>query len=170
MSSYADRVYVAALRGTDVNPGLPETLARLVVAQSKHESGNYTSNLFKSYNNAFGYSYSGSVYQVAAGSKADNGLPIAAYNNVEDSTKEIVDYIYRRRREGKFPSLDQITTPEHYASLLKSVAYYGDAQSNYTAALKRFFSEYAAPTMGVAVIVAVVIAGALYYDFFLHYK
>lgn len=139
--SYEQRIYNQARAGTSLNPGLPETLALLVVAQSKHESGNYTSNLFRSYNNAFGYSYSGSRYQSAAGTKADNGLPIAAYNNVEDSTKEIVDYIYRRRNSGQFPALDTITTPEQYAALLKQVGYYGDTQSNYTRGLKSFFSS-----------------------------
>lgn len=140
-----NRIYSAALDGTPTNSkGLPPSLALLLVAQAKHETGNFTSSAYKLGNNAFGYSYvSGAKWQLPApGRIADNGLPLAQYANVEDSTKEVVDWIYRRVREGKFPAdLATITSAERYASLLKQAGYYGDTLSNYTTGLKRFLAD-----------------------------
>mgnify|MGYP001619310353 CR=1 FL=1 len=134
-------IYQTARAGSPVNPGLPAALSYLLVAQAKHETGNFTSNFYKKYNNAFGYSYvSGGKYQTGPGSIADNGQPIASYPNVKSSVYEIIDWIYRRRAEGKFPQdLTTITTPEQYATLLKQSGYYGDTLNNYLNGLKKFF-------------------------------
>lgn len=141
--SIASAIRRAALEGTPRNPaGLPSSLANLLVAQSQHETGNYSSNIFRTGSNAFGYSYyEGSPWQLPEpGIVADNGSASAKYKSVADSTKEIVDWIYRRVREGKFPAnLGTITTPEQYAELLKSAGYYSDSVANYTAGMKRFF-------------------------------
>jgi len=162
-------IYDQALQGSDINPGIPPVLAALLVAQAKYETGGFTSNFFRNYNNAFGYSYSpSSIYQTGQGTNADNGLPIAAYNSIQDSTKEIIDWIYRRRNEGKFPAdLSKITTPDQYALLLKTAGYYGDTLSNYTAGLKRYFSyvitNLQKPGAGVVIGVAFIIASIIYY-------
>lgn len=140
--TFDDRIISQALKGTARNPkGLPPVLASLVAAQAAHETGNFTSNIFRSFNNAFGYTYvPGSLYQVGAGTLADNNMPVAAYNSIEDSTREIIDWIYRRIAEGKFPAdLTTIKTPEQYAQLLKQSNYYTDTLSNYAAGLKRYF-------------------------------
>jgi len=139
----ADRIFNQATRGTNYNPGLPNTLAALLVAQSQHETGNYTSNFFRNYNNAFGYAYyPGSLYQNGPGTIADNGKPIASYASVEDSTKELIDWIYRRVKEGKFPAnLATITEPDQYAALLKSAGYFGDTLQTYTNGLKYYFTR-----------------------------
>ncbi len=139
---YDDRIYAQAVKGTAINPkGLPPVLASLVAAQAAHETGNFSSNIFKSFNNAFGYSYfPGSQYQSGSGTIADNGQPVAAYQSIEDSTRELVDWIYRRVAEGRFPAdLSKITTPEYYAQLLKQSNFYTDTLSNYTAGIKRYF-------------------------------
>jgi len=121
--------------------GLPDLLSAFIVAQAKHETGNFSSNAFKQFNNAFGYTYSGSKYQTGKGLIADNGQPVAAYANVKDSTFEIADWIGRRIAEGKFPiDLNTITTPEQYAQLLKSANYYGDTVSNYSNGLRYWFN------------------------------
>lgn len=154
-----ERIFQTAKNGTSINPaGLPDSLANLVVAQAKHESANFTSNFFKKYNNAFGYSYvSGGRYQLpGGGTKADNGIPIAAYSSVEDSTREIVDWIYRRRKAGTFPiNLGSITTPEQYAQLLKDAGYYGDSLSNYLRGLKNFFSDSPVKATAGTIVIAV---------------
>jgi hypothetical protein len=146
MDAISQRIFDAARAGTAANPqGVPHTLAALMVAQAKHETGNYTSNFFRNYNNAFGYAYyAGSLYQSGAGTIADNGSPIAAYPNVEASTMEIVDWIWRRYRQGRFPSPEAIITPEAYAAALKAAGYYGDSLENYLAGLRRFFVPVAA--------------------------
>lgn len=141
----ANTIFNTARSGTPVNPGLPVGLANLLVAQAAHETGNFTSRFFRDYNNAFGYSWAGSRYQTGPGPAADNGQPIGVYASVADSTREIVDWIYRRQKEGKFPAdLSTITTPDQYAQLLKNAGYYGDTLSNYTAGLRRFFTNIVA--------------------------
>lgn len=154
-------IYQTARAGSPVNPGLPAALSYLLVAQAKHETGNFTSNFFKRYNNAFGYTYvPGGKYQSGAGTTADNGQPIAAYPDVKSSTYEIIDWIYRRRAEGKFPSdLSTVTTPEQYATLLKNSGYYGDTLQNYLKGLKNFFSNNPAAAAGAGGLL--LIAGAL---------
>lgn len=142
--SYEQRIYDTVRAGTPTNPkGVPAPLAALLVAQAKHETGNFKSNAFVTANNAFGYSYvSGGQWQVGKGLIADNGQPVAKYASVEDSAREIVDWIYRRVKEGKFPvNLDGITTPEQYAALLKNAGYYGDSLTNYLKGLKHWFSS-----------------------------
>lgn len=140
--SYADTIYQTALTGTVNSAGLPPTLAALVVAQAKHETGNFSSPIFLNQNNAFGYSYfSGSPYQIGSGVVADNGLKTAKYANVADSTREIVDWIGRRSRDGRFPAdLSTIQTPADYAALLKQNGYFTDSLSNYANGLARFFT------------------------------
>lgn len=141
--NFADRIYYQAVRGTQNNKGLPPALASLLVAQAKHETGDFSSNLFTKFNNAFGYTYTpASIYQTGAGTLADNNAPIGAYRNIEDSTKEIVDWIYRRVKDGKFPAdLSSITTPDQYAALLKNANYFTDSLANYAAGLRRWFIQ-----------------------------
>ncbi|HMG11403.1 MAG TPA: glucosaminidase domain-containing protein, partial [Mucilaginibacter sp.] len=125
--------------------GLPPVLSQLLAAQAQHETGNFSSNFFVKYKNAFGYSRdTRSQYQIGGGTIADNGTAIGAYVSVADSTREIVDWIYRRVKEGKFPAnLDMIQTPEEYALLLKNAGYYTDTLTNYVRGLKLFFGSTA---------------------------
>jgi hypothetical protein len=142
IDSIASRIRSAALMGTPTNPkGLPPTLSDLLVAQSKHETGDYTSNAFLKDNNAFGYSYvPGGVWQIGPGIIADNGAAVARYATIEDSTSEMVDWIYRRIAKGVFPAnLNDIQTPVQYAHLLKAAGYYGDTFENYVEGLRRWF-------------------------------
>jgi uncharacterized FlgJ-related protein len=162
----ADIVYARALQGTDTNPGLPDTLAQLVVAQSEHESGNYTSDVFvNTGGNAFGYKYSGSKYQ-----HGDyNGY--AKYLSLDDSTAEVVDYIYRMVADGSFPAdLSTITSPDQYATLLQNAKpgpYYGDTEANYSAGLANWFQANVLqplqqnPSLGVAILVGLAFIGYL---------
>ena len=165
VNAIASRIYNQARAGTQVNPGLPVDLSNLVVAQAKHETGNFASNAFTKYNNAFGYSYAGSTYQTGPGLIADNGQPVGSYKNVEDSTKEIVDWIYRRRGEGKFPAdLASIKTPALYADLLKKAGYYGDTLQNYLNGLTAFFKVISPGASGLAALAIVVgLVGWIYF-------
>lgn len=143
-TAIANKIYNTALGGSPVNPGLPETLSKLLVAQSQHETGNWKHRFFTVGNNGFGYAYvKGAKYQLPkGGDNADNGIPIAEYPSVENSVYEVIDWIYRRRKEGKFPKdLSTIRTPEQYAELLKNAGYYGDTLTNYLRGLKSFFQR-----------------------------
>jgi uncharacterized FlgJ-related protein len=154
---YSSIVYSRALTGTVTNPGLPDTLAQLVVAQSQDESANYSSAVFLATNNGFGYKYSGSKYQHG------NYEGYAKYLSLDDSTAEVVDYIYRRVADGSFPAdLTTITTPDQYATLLQNAKpgpYYGAPETTYSSGIASYFDTNVLqplqqnPTLGVLILV-----------------
>ncbi|MBN8789431.1 MAG: glucosaminidase domain-containing protein [Terrimonas sp.] len=134
-------VYESAVYNTAVNNEVPGSVALLIVAQAKHESSNFTSKVFLQNNNAFGYKYvgqSGAVQGTAA--PASEGGYYAKYDSVEDSALEVVNWWKRRIRQGVISDWSDINTTETYAAALKKAGYYGDSLSNYTAALKKWFT------------------------------
>lgn len=119
--------------------GLPDNVCNLVTAQSKHESGNYTSRVFLKNNNCFGYKFVGQRW-ATQGLKSPEGDFYAHYDSPADSAREIARWIKRRQNSGLFPrDLDTITGPEEYAHLLKACGYFGDSVENYTKGLKHHF-------------------------------
>lgn len=124
--------------------GMPPALSQYIVAQAKHETGNFQSRFFTQGNNAFGYSFvSGAKWQLPApGPIADNGQAIAQYSTVQNSVHELTDWIKRRQREGKFPAnLNEITSPENYAWYLKQSGYYGAPLATYADRLRYWFNR-----------------------------
>lgn len=111
---------------TALADGMPEILARLIVGQAKHESGNYKSKFAVKYKSLFGYMKSNSKWQIeTSGSKADNNAEIAEYATFEDSVHEMTSWIKRRVKDGRFPKdLSTITTPLQYATLLQNCGYF----------------------------------------------
>jgi len=142
--------------------GMPVTLANLIVAQARHETADFTSNVFKSCNNAFGYKYAGQSLPVRPCVNSPEGNSYASYPAVADSVQELTAWIKRRQSEGKFPAnLSEITTAEKYAELLKAAGFYGDPVSVYTSGLKRFAVNYG-PAIGFGSLVIIGFAFFLY--------
>jgi len=129
--------------------GMPDNIARLIVAQAKHESAYkgvpYNSPVFKKNNNLNGYGWRGQAGASQGSVKPKNewnkGQPTyyAKYPNIEGSVAEIVAYIKRRQSRNEFPKeLTAIDTPYKYAALLKKAGYYGDTLVNYANGLTRW--------------------------------
>jgi hypothetical protein len=152
---------------TAVTDGMPIILSTVIVAQARHETGNYTSHFFTDGNNCFGYSYyAGSKWQIAAGGTADNGAPIAQYATIENSVHELTDWIKRRQMDGKFPhDLNEINTPEKYARLLKDAGYYGATYASYAAGLVNWLSVIGSKltTGNTAILLLIIALGLLAY-------
>ncbi len=110
-----------------VQNGFPDQFAKLVTAQSGHESDGWTSNVYLIDNNAFGYGYTGNGY--------------TSYPDVESNVDDVSGYIKRKVTAGLFPDPAQITDPYQWASLLKSVDYYRDSETNYAAGIGRWFND-----------------------------
>lgn len=132
------------IKSAALNDGMPDLLADLIVAQTKHETGNYTSDAFRLLNNAIGYSWSASSdWQLPdPGFIADNGAPLGDYATVQDSVHELTHWIRRRQDDGSFPAdLSTITSAGDYAAHLKNAshAYYQDSITNYTNGILRYF-------------------------------
>lgn len=126
--------------------GMPVDLANFIVAQARHETNDFTSNVFKSCNNAFGYKYVGQRTAAGECTRAPEGGHYARYNKVEDSVNELVGWIRRRQADKIFPSsLATIDTAEKYSQVLKLAGYYGDPVTVYTNGLKKFKVSYGVP-------------------------
>jgi hypothetical protein len=95
--------YGQVIFDTLISQGLPVSLSNLVVSQSKHETANYTSNIFLHCNNCFGYKWVSQSYSTGPCLSSPEGDYYAAYNSIIDSAKEIAAWIYRRQDEGIFP-------------------------------------------------------------------
>lgn len=125
--------------------GFPDLLSKLIVAQSEHETANFTSAVFQDCKNGFGYS---SNY---VDNPCNNHSFYKAYDSLSQSADELCRWILRRQKEGKFPTdLNTIKTPEQYAQLLKDSGYYTDTVTNYMNGLKYYFSKilpYSGPAL-----------------------
>ncbi|AXH77161.1 MAG: N-acetylmuramidase [Bacteriophage sp.] len=157
-SQYDTAIYNQALR-----MGISPDLAKIMVAQARYESADYTSNTFNKTNNAFGYKYyPGSKWQAGAGNKSSeygqDQSVYAKYNSVTDSTGEVVDWLKRRQNEGYFNIAD-ISTPDQYAQALKSADYYGESAGAYTSGLiaKYGLVNIAAVTGGSLLLIVAII-------------
>lgn len=159
--SIENTIYNAALQD-----GIPDQLARLIVAQSKLETANYQHRFFTVGNNAFGYSYvPGAKWQLDKGGPlADNGIPIAQYRNVTDSTHELTDWIKRRQQEGKFPpDLAEVTSPDEYALLLKGAGYYTAPYSSYLGSLQYWFNNLPDLSKAIGGLMLVIAGGLVWF-------
>ncbi|MCC6288105.1 MAG: glucosaminidase domain-containing protein [Chitinophagaceae bacterium] len=130
-------VYETAVYNTAINNEVSADVALLIVSQARHESANFSSNVFKQNNNAFGYKYVGQsgASQGTAAPSSEGGY-YAKYDSLEDSALEVVNWWKRRIRQGVINDWSDIATPDSYALALKKAGYYGDSLANYTAALK----------------------------------
>lgn len=134
--------------------GFTDQSARLICAQARLESANYTSNVFRNNNNMFGMKYLGARQPLASrGTLAPLGersAPClvnvnnclnsdfyAKYATPLDSAKDLITRLYAITRNGITPQmLKNADTPETFARLLKQRNYYGGTESNYAAGLK----------------------------------
>lgn len=157
-----ERIYNQAITN-----GMPPVLATLIVAQARHETAGYTSNVFKSCNNAFGYKWVGQSTAVGPCVTSTEGDSYAKYANVEHSTTELTKWIRRRQQEGKFPSdLTQIQTADDYSYLLKRSGYYGDTQANYLSGLIYWLSQMGSlpgPVVGGSALLLLLLALGIVY-------
>lgn len=134
--------------------GMPELLALFIVAQAKHETANFTSNVFLSCNNAFGYKYVGQRLAVGPCLTSPELDAYAKYATVADSVKELCQWIQRRQTEGKFPlDLRVIKTLDHYTQLLKLAGYFGAPISEYLAGLLYWFKPFIKPIIGGGLVI-----------------
>lgn len=130
----AIRVLAAA-----ASAGIPFYAQKLIAAQAMHETGNFTSNVYRQNNNAFGMKIPNvrkSPYILGAGTSApasEGSTPYAKYSSVEDSVKDVLHlYAYNGIRWG------QLDSPTAFGAWLKQKSYYGASQQAYSAALQRW--------------------------------
>lgn len=156
--------YDTAVYNQAVSMGMPSAVAQNIVGQARHESGNYTSDVFRNSNNAFGYKFfAGAKWQ-----KGGNYKGYATYSSIQNSTAEVVDWLKRRQSEGKL-TITALSSPEAYATALKKNSYFEDALSNYINGMKAALARVDWQTIGVvaggSALTLLLVAAAIYFFF-----
>ena len=114
-----------------LSAGFNEKFAAWITAQSAHETGNFSSSIFKNNFNAFGMKYAGQA--TARGEK--NGY--AFYNSLEESVR---DY----KRLYKSYGMIFTDTIEGFVIILKNKGYFEAPIEEYLAGVKHFLKLYSA--------------------------
>lgn len=126
--------YESRIRKVLRDEGINEYVTELLVAQSKHESGNYR-NTLTPYNNIFARHYSKrDTFAISAGAKAEGHSRFAKYPSVEYATLSQLDYLRRKKYTFKWKS------PYQFALELKQKNYYEAPVMEYTNALIRYMN------------------------------
>lgn len=123
--------------------GLNDTVARLIIAQGMLESGKFTSGLFKNHNNIFGmkmprkrpakFIAGPAVKNIPP--KNEGTTPYAAYNTVEDSVNDLIDYLHYVR------FAFTASTPREYVTFLWKKNYFGGLYRHYLTGVDTFFNQ-----------------------------
>ena len=126
-----------AIYNTAIQQGFNPIAAKLIVAQARFESADYTSSVFKSNNNTSGIKYIG-----ASQINAQRGTPTpskertcnlecnrdyyARFNTVQDAINDKVVRLYNKTMGGVTPQqLKDSASADDFARLLKMRSYYG---------------------------------------------
>lgn len=135
MSTYDQIIYNVARRN-----GYDDTVAKLIVAQARLESSDYTSNVFKNNLNTSGMKYIGQPLatrgtlapknerskECQAGGVCKDSDHYAKFQSVEDSAKDKIERLFNITRNGiTVEDIKNAKTPEEFALVQKKRNYYG---------------------------------------------
>ena len=160
----------SAVYNQATSQGIPANVAKIIVAQARLETADYTSNLFRNFNNAFGYKWVGQKKWAngpafnAPGQDAQgnpDGGTYASYPSIQYSTGELVDWLKRRQRDGVL-TIANLTTPGAYAAALKAAGYYGETASEYGQGLLAKLSKIAGEVGGTLGVIALLALGVFF--------
>jgi hypothetical protein len=127
--------YESEIRDVLESEGLEPFVVDLLIAQSKHESGNYKNSLTK-YNNVFARHYhKNDTFATSAGAEAEGHSRFAKYPTLRNATLSQISYLKRKNYSFNWKTTSQ------YAVELKEKRYYEAPVEEYTAALNRFMPK-----------------------------
>ena len=111
---------------------VPEQMAKILVAQAAHETGNFTSNLFKTANNAFGMKVPNIRPTFTIG-ETKSGF--AKFATIEDSASDLLLWLEH------FGIPLNFVDPREYVKAIKARGYFEDSIGNYTNGVLRAFMK-----------------------------
>lgn len=134
--NYDQMIYEAA-----IEEGFSPTAAKLIVAQARGESGDYTSNVFQKNFNLFGMKFVGQplatrgtlapASERKCGGNCDSDY-YAAYPSPKESAKDLVGRLYKITRNGiGFNELKNVSDTTEFANKLKQRGYFGVSADQY---------------------------------------
>ena len=121
---------------TAIQQGFNPAAAKLIAAQARFESADYTSNVFKKNNNTSGIKFIGQPNAVR-GTLSPEGDYYAHFNTIQDGINDKIVRLYNITMRGVSPKqLKDSTDATQFANLLKQRGYYGSSAADYAAGLK----------------------------------
>lgn len=124
---------------------LPDQISKIITAQSGHETAGWTSNVYLTLDNAFGFGYTG-------------GGNYYAYNSIEDSVSDVVNWL-----SNNVPGFQNITDPDVYATAIRAKGYFTDNLSTYENGLQNWFNSDLALGAGIGVGGVLVLSVLIYF-------
>ena len=138
--------YDQIIYNTAIKEGFKPAAAKLVVAQARFESADYSSNVFKNNLNTSGMKYIGQPL-ATRGTPAPkneqrcnggcNSDYYAKFASVQDSASDKISRLYNITMRGVTPDqLKNAKDANEFAALLKKRGYYGASETQYANGLK----------------------------------
>lgn len=117
--------------------GVPEFTIQLIIAQAKHESGNFTNRLTRRHNNVFSMMHPRvrKTTSLGALARAEGRNGYASYASIEDAVLDLLLYF------DNFHYPDTYMTTWQYARLLKKKGFYEDKYERYARGIATFMRE-----------------------------
>jgi uncharacterized FlgJ-related protein len=138
--------YDQLIYDTAIGEGFNPTAAKLIVAQARFESADYSSNVFKNNLNTSGMKYIGQPLATRGTPAPKNEQRCnggcdsdyyAKFKSVGDSAKDKIQRLYNITMRGVTPAqLKAAKSAEEFANLLKRRGYYGAPESQYANGLR----------------------------------
>ena len=126
--------YEETMREVFIDNNISPVMVDILIAQARHETGNFTSSLFVNHNNLWGMQHPRTRHTTSTGplATADGGRKgYAHYESIEDSARDMVLYLKARR-------IPDYTTVAPYVKHLKRKGYFEDSLKKYTRSLERY--------------------------------
>lgn len=114
--------------------GYSPNMARMIAAVSRHETGNYSSSVFKTLNNMFGMRFP-RERQTTALYESDSKYSV--YTDAADSVRDMVLYLNARRYPFNFNSVRDLV------ETMKEKGYFEDSIDNYLQGVERALPKVA---------------------------
>lgn len=117
-----------AIYNTAIKQGFNPIAAKLIIAQARFESADYTSFVFRLNNNTSGIKFIKQPNAVQ-GTLSPEGDYYAKFNTVQDAINDKIVRLYNIKMRGVTPQqLKDSTSAADFARLLKQRGYYGNAE------------------------------------------
>jgi uncharacterized FlgJ-related protein len=121
---------------TAIQQGFNPMAAKLIAAQARFESNDYTSYVFNKNNNTSGIKYIGQPNAVR-GTLSPEGDYYAHFDTIQDSVNDKIVRLYNITMRGVTPKqLKDSTDANEFANLLKQRGYYTSPASEYASGLR----------------------------------
>jgi hypothetical protein len=125
-----------AIYNTAIEQSFNPIAAKLIAAQARFESADYTSNVFKTDNNTSGIKYIGQP-NASKGLLSPEGNYYAHFDTIQDCINDKIVRLYNIKMGGVTPEqLKDSTDATEFANLLKQRGYYGSSASEYASGIR----------------------------------